>query len=560
MRDINIDVSMFNKGLMALPKVLKGMGYDSLREDQKDPINSILSGRDTFVIIPTGGGKTLLYAASTKALNFKTIVFSPLIALQRDQVQSLNLKGVRSGAINSENTEAQNVMTLMDWNRGSLDIMFVAPERIETPQFKAAMAAVKPDMVVLDEAHTMSQWGSSFRPAYRRCGEFVKEQNPRIVLALTATATPKIISDVQEVLDIQNCNVICKYSPRTNLKLSSSFTPSEELFGEILKKVRSIDGSIIIYCDTIKHVEELVVFLSEAGESVTYYHGQMTRQEERKSNQDKFMNDEVRIIVCTGAFGMGIDKPDIRGVIHAYPPGSVEAITQETGRASRDGAEATCHMFYTEQGMVTQSHLCDMSHPDSETAYACWTALNDNKNADGEVYMTGVEINDTSGVDHADSALAIFQNLGCVERYSPTKKTYEITVIKRSESDLLNKTLDALIEGGLLKTTLSNGNKVYEVDTQYAAMKVLKGEPTIKTHITKLAKEGCLTFKPPFRGKVTKILKEPSLEDYAIIDERRKQEQRKFRDVTEYHKTPDSKKWDFINKYFSLESLSEKEV
>lgn len=112
MRDINIDVNMFNKGLMALPKVLKAMGYDSLREDQKDPINSILSGRDTFVIIPTGGGKTLLYAASTKALNFKTIVFSPLIALQRDQVQSLNLKGVRSGAINSENTEAQNVMTL----------------------------------------------------------------------------------------------------------------------------------------------------------------------------------------------------------------------------------------------------------------------------------------------------------------------------------------------------------------------------------------------------------------------------------------------------------------
>jgi hypothetical protein len=257
---------------------------------------------------------------------------------------------------------------------------------------------------------------------------------------------------------------------------------------------------------------------------------------------------------------MGIDKPDIRGVIHAYPPGSVEAITQETGRASRDGAEAICHMFYTEQGMVTQSHLCDMSHPDSETAYACWTTLNDNKNAVGEVFMTGVEINDTSGVDHADSALAIFQNLGCVERYSPTKKTYEITVIKRSESDILNKTLDALIEGGLLKTTLSTGNKVYEVDTQYAAIKVFKGEPTIKTHITKMAKEGCLTFKPPFRGKVTKILKEPSLEDYAIIDERRKQEQRKFKDVTEYHKTPDSKKWDFINKYFSLESLAEKEV
>lgn len=560
MRENKIDIELLNKGLLKLPSVLQSMGYTSLREDQKDPINSILSCKDTFVILPTGGGKTLLYAATTKALEFKTIVFSPLIALQRDQVQSLNLKGVRSGAINSENTEAQNIMTLMDWNRGALDIMFVAPERIETQSFKAAMASVKPDMVVLDEAHTMSQWGSSFRPAYRRCGEFVKEQNPKVVLALTATATPKIVKDVQEVLTIQNCNVICKYSPRTNLKLSSSFTPSEELFGEILKKVRSIKGSIIIYCDTIRNVENLVVFLSDAGESVTYYHGQMTRQDERKSNQDKFMSGEVRIIVCTGAFGMGIDKPDIRGVIHAYPPGSIEAITQETGRASRDGADAVCHLFYTEQGMVTQSHLCDMTHPDSETAYMCWETLEYNRNFDGEVYMTGTEINDASGVAHADSALTVFQNLGCVERYSPTKKLYEITILKDSESDILNKTRDALIEGGMLKCTTKAGNKVYEVDTQYAAIKVFKGEATIKTHIAKMAKEGCITFKPPFRGKVTKILREPTAEDYKIIDERRKQEQRKFRDVTAYHNTPDDKKWDFINKYFSLESLSEKDV
>lgn len=555
-RETNIDINMLNKGLTALPGVLKSMGYSSLRDEQKDPINSILSGKDTFVIIPTGGGKTLLYAASTKALGFKTIVFSPLIALQRDQVQSLNLKGVRSGAINSDNTESQNIITLTEWQKGKLDIMFVAPERIETPQFKAAISIVKPDMVVLDEAHTMSQWGANFRPAYKRCGEFVAEVNPRLVVALTATATSKIVTDVQEILGIQGCNICCKYSPRNNLKLSSSFVPSDHLYSEILNMVRKINGSVIIYCDTIRHVEDLVVFLSDAGESVTYYHGQMSKGTDKSQNQDAFMSGRTRIIVCTGAFGMGIDKPDIRGVIHAYPPGSIEAITQETGRASRDGKEATCHMFYTEQGMYMQSCLCDMSNPDSDTAYTCWQTLEAYKNNQQEVWMTGAAISEACGVPHADGALNILQNLGCLERFSPDTKVHEITVLSKApSSELLQNTLNALIEGGQLLRTNSSGNKVYATTIEYAVEKLIKGATTIKNHINKMVKEGAIEYKPPFRGKVTRLLKTPTTEDYKIIDERRKQEQRKFKDVTDYHNTPDNKKWEFINKYFTLDKL-----
>jgi ATP-dependent DNA helicase RecQ len=554
-REVNMDPVMLGKGLTKLPSVLASMGYKALREEQKDPINSIMSGRDTFVIIPTGGGKTLLYAASTKALGFKTIVFSPLIALQRDQVLSLNLKGVRSGAINSNNTDAQNSMVLNEWMQGKLDLMFVAPERIETPAFKYAMDLLKPDMVVLDEAHTMSQWAATFRPAYKRVGEFVEKYNPKIVLALTATATSKIVTDVQDILGIQNGVVCCNYSPRNNLKLSSSFVQSDELYSSILKKVRSIKGSIIIYCDTVRHVEDLTVFLSDAGESVTYYHGQMSKQTDKDMNQDAFMSGRTRIIVCTGAFGMGIDKPDIRGVIHAYPPGSIEAVAQETGRASRDGEDAVCHMFYTENGMFTQSLLCDMTNPDASVAYACWNVLEEYKNANDEVWMTGAEISSASGVEHAASALNIFQNLGCVDKFTPDKKVYEITVNKKSDNDLLQKTLDALIEGGrLLRTTYAN-NKVYETTIEYAVQKLLKSETTIKTHLNKLCKEGCIEYKPPFRGKVTKILRAPTKEDYSVIEERRKQEQRKFKDVTAYHNTPDDKKWEFINNYFKLDSL-----
>lgn len=545
---------MLMKGLDKMPSVLASMGYSELREEQKDPINSILSGRDTFVIIPTGGGKTLLYAATTKALNFKTIVFSPLIALQRDQVQSLNLKGIHSASINSENSEAQNTVALNDWVMGKLDILFVAPERIETPQFKQATQMIPPDMVVLDEAHTLSQWGHNFRPAYRRVGTFVEEINPKVVVALTATATSKIVKDVQDTLGMQNCIVCCKYSPRTNLKLSSSFVESYRLNDEILKKVKSIEGSIIVYCDTVRHVAEVASFLSSAGESVTVYHGQMDNKHERSGNQDRFHNNEVRIMVCTGAFGMGIDKPDIRGVIHAYPPGSVEAITQETGRASRDGKDAICHMFYTEQGMFTQSLLCDISNPDSKTAYACWKVLENNVNRSGEVWMTGSAIAEQAGIEHADSALAIFQNLECIERFSPPNKSIEIIYKKNSENELLQKTLDTLIEGGKLSYVNNEDYKVYSSSTEYAAKVLLKGETTIKTHINKLVKEGCIDYVPPFRGKVTKILKAPTEEDYKVIDERRKQFQKKYKEVINYHETPDKNKWNFITEYFVLEN------
>lgn len=555
-RPINMNPKMLADGLLKLPSVLKSMGYDKLRPEQEGPMNAILSGRDTFVVIPTGGGKTLLYAASTKVLGFKTVVFSPLIALQRDQVQSLNLKGVRSGAINSDNTEAQNVTTLNNWIKGDLDLIFVAPERIKTPQFKNAMSMVTPDMVVLDEAHTMSQWADSFRPAYKSCGEFVEEYNPRVVLALTATATAKIVEDVKNILGMNNCLVCCNYKPRTNLLLSSSFTPSENLFSEILKLVRKIKGSIIIYCDTIKHVEELVVFLSEAGENVTYYHGQMQKRADKDMNQDAFMEGRIRIMVCTGAFGMGIDKQDIRGVIHAYPPGSVEAVAQETGRAARDGKEAICHMFYTEQGMVIQSHLCDISNPDVPTAYACWNVLNDNRTRLDEVWMTGTQIVDACGIKYADSSLNVFQNLGCIERYTPDNKAIEIVLIKpKSDSDITQKTLDALLEGGKVIRTTTSGYKVYSTTTEYAAKVLLKGENTIKTHINKLVKEGCISYKPPFRGKVTKILREPNKTDYDIIGERKKQKQKKFRDVTAYHNTPDDKKWEFISNYFDINTL-----
>lgn len=554
MRDNRIDINLLTKGLTNLPSVLQSMGYTDLREEQKDPINSILSGKDTFVIIPTGGGKTLLYAAAAKALNFKAIVFSPLIALQYDQTQSLNLKGIKAGAVNSDNSEALNTMMLNDWAMGKLDILFVAPERIAMPAFKQAMSNQPPDIVALDEAHTMSQWGNDFRPAYKRCGEFVKEQNPRIVMALTATATEKIVEDVQEVLGIENCNICCNYSPRNNLKLSSSTTTTENLYSDILSKVREIDGSVIIYCDTIRNLANLAEFLSNSGESVAVYHSQL-KDDEKKDNQNKFMNDELRIMVCTNAFGMGIDKPNIRGVIHAYPPGSIEAVAQETGRAARDGKEAVCHMFFTEQGMTQQAFFCDLSSPDSVTAYTCWNIALDNKNSEDEVYLTGEQLNNMTGLKGADKVFTILESLGCVERYEPAVKSWEITVFKEPEKELHKNTLEALIEGGTLSRTTSSGYKVYEATLEYASSALMKGLPTIRTHINAMVKEGAIAAKPPYKGKITKLLKTPSRTDYMVVDERRRHKQAQFKEVLKYHHTPDKDKWNFITGYFDLGNL-----
>lgn len=547
------------EALKAMPAALNDMGYSELREAQKSPINSILLGLDTFVVLPTGGGKSLLAALPTKLLKCKTVIFSPLIALMRDQVQSLNSKGLRTAAVNGNNTEGQNSIIIQNWIQGTLDILYVAPERIQNPQFQYAMQTVKPDFVVMDEAHVASQWSAAFRPAYKRCGEFVREMNPKLVVALTATATKQIIEDVKEILGTPNMVLCRNYSPRLNLKLSSSYCSDNELFEQIREKVRSIPGSIIIYHNTIKNVEKLAVYLIQSGESCTYYHGQIESQTEKDANQDEFMSGRARIIVATNAFGMGIDKPDIRGIIHAAMPSSIEAVSQETGRASRDGGEAICHMFQTDGGAFMQKWFFEMSNPDSTALWQTWQVLQRKQDENGVAAITIADLVKEIGAGNCsngvEGAMNMLQSLGCVDRYDNDKQVAEIIVEDtQANKPTYQAVLDAIPECGVeVRRTMAN-NPVYEVDVDMIAKTVIKSPATVKAHITALKKAGIISYKPPFKGKLTKLLRAPTNDDYRAADVRRRDEERKFMAVRDYCNTPDHKKQEFLLNYFSLDN------
>lgn len=538
-----------------VPEALNKMGFTELRGAQKPCINTILGGQDVFCVLPTGGGKTALAAIPTLVFEYKTVVFSPLIALMKDQIDSLNKKGIRAGAINSNLSDAENSRTLQDWVRGDIQVLYVAPERISHPQFDIIMQQLPPDFVVLDEAHTLSQWAASFRPAYVACGAFIEKVKPKQVVALTATATPEIIEDVKHTLGTPNMVLERHYTARMNLHLSSEIlNEDKDLLPKILEKVRSIKGSCIVYCSTVNTLTEVVQYLSQAGESVTYYHGQMTNQTQKDQNQDTFMNHRARIMVATNAFGMGIDKADIEGIIHANPPVSVEAIAQEIGRAARDGRDAVCHMFATPRGLHMQEVFWNLSNPEPDTIRKTFGFIKARADKDNVLQMTGKEIEDAIGDEGASAALNYLVSLGCVERFKPEAKIATVTFPERELNLTPAKQLvyDSVKKYGMRVATSSAGSPVYQVALESLTAALKKTEATITSTLRQLGKDGIIIYDPPFKGKLTRIIKDLTQQDLDVAKYRRETEWQKVAAARNYLTCPDSDKQKFIVSYFAV--------
>lgn len=538
-----------------VPEALNKMGFTELRGAQKPCINAILGGQDVFCVLPTGGGKTALAAIPTLVFEYKTVVFSPLIALMKDQIDSLNKKGIRAGAINSNLSDAENSRTLQDWVRGDIQVLYVAPERISHPQFDIIMQQLPPDFVVLDEAHTLSQWAASFRPAYVACGAFIEKARPKQVVALTATATPEIIEDVKRTLGTPNMVLERHYTARMNLHLSSEIlSEDKDLLPKILEKVRSIKGSCIVYCSTVNTLTEVVQYLDQAGESVTYYHGQMTNQTQKDQNQDTFMNHRARIMVATNAFGMGIDKADIEGIIHANPPGSVEAIAQEIGRAARDGRDAVCHMFATPRGLHMQEVFWNLSNPEPDTIRKTFGFIKARADKDNVLQMTGKEIEDAIGDESASAALNYLVSLGCVERFKPEAKIATVTFPDRELNLTPAKQLvyDSVKKYGMRVATSSAGSAVYQVALESLTAALKKTEATITSTLRQLGKDGIIIYDPPFKGKLTRIIKDLTQQDLDVAKYRRETEWQKVAAARNYLTCPDSDKQNFIVSYFAV--------
>jgi ATP-dependent DNA helicase RecQ len=399
-------------------------GLDSLRPGQASVIESVLDGHDTLAVMPTGAGKSLCYQLPAIHLAGMTVVVSPLISLMKDQSDKLRDAGVATVVLNSSLGAADEREAVHAIESGTARILFVTPERLANTEFVAMLA--KPDMpaiplIVVDEAHCITQWGHDFRPAFIEIIHAIKALGRPPVLALTATATPSVVIDILRELDMRDPNIINTGVYRENLLFSvEQITNQRAKRARVVELARSLDGSGIVYCATIAECEAVHAALIEAGESAGRYHGRLARAE-RATMQDAFMENCVRVMVATNAFGMGIDKPDIRFVIHHQMPGSLEAYYQEAGRAGRDGGDARCVLLFELKDKQVQQFFRSGRYPGVDTILQIADALRalSEKSEIGTIARPAEALREAVsnvGANRLRIALALLEEIGVVRR------------------------------------------------------------------------------------------------------------------------------------------------
>jgi len=338
-------------------------GYDSFRGIQQDIIESIGSGKDTLGLMPTGGGKSVTFQVPALAMDGMCLVITPLIALMKDQVRHLREQNIRALTIYAGMTRSEINQIFDNAIFGDYKFLYVSPERLETEMFRQRLKQMHISMIVVDESHCISQWGYDFRPSYLHIAE-IRDYMPEVpILALTATATPEVVTDIQKQLHFRKENVFRMSFERTNL--AYVVRQIDDKRGELLHILRSVSGSAIIYVRNRKRTREVAEMLQHERISATFYHAGL-EQVQRDMRQREWQEGKCRVIVATNAFGMGIDKPDVRLVIHIDLPDSIEAYFQEAGRAGRDGKKSYAVMLYNAADLTTLRRRVAESFPEKD--------------------------------------------------------------------------------------------------------------------------------------------------------------------------------------------------
>ncbi len=414
-------VNLHERMIISLQDALKEhFGLESFRYPQEDIIKSILNKQDTLVIMPTGGGKSLCYQLPALLLPGVTLVISPLIALMKDQVDALKGKGIEAEMINSSQSWTQQQEILKSLSGGKLKLLYIAPERFRARSFTDSLRGVDISLVAIDEAHCISQWGHDFRPDYLRLGEALESLGHPLCAAFTATATPEVQKDIRTNLRMKSPGLFVSGFSRPNLTFTIRKPKTKLQKYSRIRKLIDLHKTGIIYCSTRKSVEEVSEWLKEDDQDHVVYHGGLS-DTDRSAAQDRFISGETSVAVATNAFGMGIDRSDIRFVCHYEMPGSIEAFYQEAGRAGRDGKPGFCELQFMYADKRIQDFFIEGGNPDASLIKQTYAHLHSEAGNNNEVVMPMDELvyrlgKKTNGMS-VSAAIGVLRRMGIIERY-----------------------------------------------------------------------------------------------------------------------------------------------
>jgi len=525
--------------------VLKTLGFSSLRDHQAKPIQLALDEQDQFVVLPTGAGKSAIYIIPALCCGFKTLVFSPLRALIKDQLDALQRAGLQARGITSDFQKPVNDSALRDWSTGSVDFLLVAPERTSNEDFLRAMRLQTPDFVVVDEIHVASEAAFNFRPDYKKIAPFVRELNPKLFLGLTATMPEEVEKDLRVIFNVPDIIKTESYYVRDNLEIESKEWTSP--FG-LLRELNSMEGSSIVYFSSVKKLEETYEAIGNQVEGgACIFHGSVASGS-KVANQNAFMDNTIRVVFATNSFGMGVDKPDIRSVIFASIPGSIEELSQGFGRGGRDDKPCRCIFYWDENSIRVQEFFIDIGYPSKRDVTAFINAITKSMDANGICVKKNRELATMAGLHPSFSSaiVSILTSEGIVQRIKQ-EVPLRVRPLTTPEKGVMKETLEAVVMYGVRNEV----DGFYDVNIDTLADNLSRTVPQVRRNLKTLENNSMITLESDVgAAKPLKLLRNPTLEDFEKIKARREAALRKLKEVGEFHRLPDSKKHDYLTQYF----------